>query len=269
MARKYEDFKRLKHINNIITKADFVDFLKNMGISKGMILYVQSNILDFAFINGGNQTIIEALQDVVGYEGTIVMSSFSEHLIDPACDTRYQFERDVYDEMRESMQSFHKKRTPADHDLANQLMRNDAVYRSNHPTHSCVAWGKYAKLMCDKHPLHFSLGKDSFLDKVCEMNGYVLLLGIGYKYCDIFKYAATIVGKAPVKIMSCPIDKKGKTEFVDILDIDYSNKGISNIKDMLEERSVVKDSFIANAHCRFFKAKEAANLALAYYHSFD
>lgn len=269
MVRKYEDNKRLKYINDIITKADLVAFLKNMGISKGMILYVQSNILEFAYVNGGNQTLIEALQDVVGYEGTIVMPSFSKHLIDPACDNKYQFERDVYEEMRDSMLSFHKKRTPADHDLANQLMRNDAVYRSNHPTHSCVAWGKYAKLMCDKHPLHFSLGKDSFLDRICEMNGYILLLGVGYQHCDIFKYVTSIVGKAPVKIVSSPIDKKGKIEFVDMLEIDYNNQGIANIKQMLEERSVVKDNFIANAHCRFFKAKEAVNLALAYHHSFD
>lgn len=269
MARRYENNKRLRHVNDIITKEDVIHFLKSMGISKGMILYVQSNILDYAFINGGNQTLIEALQEVVGYEGTIVLSSFSNHLMDPACNRKYRFERDVYDEMRQSTQPFHKKRTPADNELANQLMRNDAVYRSNHPLYSCVAWGKYAKLMCDKHPLHFSLGKDSFLDKICEMNGYVLLLGTGYRNCDIFKYAATLVGKAPVKIISSPIDKKGSAEFVDMLDIEYTSKGIEHIKTMMEERSVVKDSFLANAHCRFFKAKEAANLALAYYHSFD
>lgn len=269
MAKRYEDYKRLKHINDIITKDDLIHFLKGMGLSRGMIIYVQSNLLDFAYINGGNQSVIEALQEVVGYEGTIVMSSFSESLIDPACNQHYLFERDVYDEMRESSHAFHKKRTQADSELANQMMRNDAVYRSNHPMHSCIAWGKYAKLMCDKHPLHFSLGKDSFLDKICEMNGYILLLGIGYNDCDIFKYASTIVGKAAVRTISSPIDKKGKTEFVDMLDIEYSKKGISHIKTMMEERSVVKDSFIGNAHCRFFKAKEAANLALAYYHSFE
>ncbi|NBK97001.1 MAG: AAC(3) family N-acetyltransferase [Erysipelotrichia bacterium] len=269
MVRKHENYQSLICINDIITKQDIVAFLKSLGIGRGMILYVQSNLHQFAFINGHYQTLIEAIQEVITYEGTLVVPSFSEGLLDPACHLQYCFARDVYEEMRESTQAFHKKRTPADNELANQLMRNDAVYRSNHPLHSCVAWGKYAKLMCDKHPLHFSLGKDSFLDKVCEMNGYVLLLGVPYQDCDIFKYAATLVGKAPVKIISSPIDKKGIVEYVDMLDITYSNKGITHIKKMMEERSVVKDNFIGNAHCRFFKAKEATNLALAYYHSFD
>lgn len=269
MVRKYENYQELKHIQDIITKDDLVRIFKSMGLSKGMILYVQSNILTFTYINGGNQAVIEALMEVVGFEGTIIMPSFSEQLVDPACSRKYLFERDVFEEMRESGQAFHKKRTPADQELANQLMRNDAIYRSNHPLHSCVAWGKYAKLMCDKHPLHFSLGKDSFLDKICEMNGYVLLLGNSYQDCDIFKYALTLAAKAPIKIISSPIDKKGNTCYVDMLEIEYTHKGIKNIKQMMEERSVVKDSFIGAAHCRFFKAKEAASLALAYYHSFE
>ncbi len=269
MVKKYENHKKIKHINDIITKEDLVASLKAMGLLRGMIVYVQSDMQHFAYVNGGNQSIIEAIQEVIGYEGTLVIPSFSEHLLDPACHKNFRFERDVYEEMRATCEAFHKKRTPADNELANQLMRNDIVYRSNHPLHSCVAWGKYAKLICDKHPLHFSLGKDSFLEKVCDMNGYVLLLGVGYRECDIFKYASTIAQKAPIRIVTSPIDKKGKCEYVQMLDIAYTKKGIADIKLMMEERSVVRDAFVANAHCRFFKAKEAANLALAHYHSFE
>ena len=269
MVRKHENHKQVRHINDIITKEDLVQSLKAMGLTRGMIVYVQSDLLRFAYVNGGNQCIIDAIEEVIGYEGTLVVSSFSEHLLDPACHHNVRFERDVYEEMRTTCEAFHKKRTPADNELANQLMRNDIVYRSNHPLHSCVAWGKYAKLICDKHPLHFSLGKDSFLEKVCVMNGYVLLLGVGYRECDIFKYAATIAQKAAIQVVTSPIDKKGKCEYVQMLDIQYHNKGITQIKTMMEERNVVRDAFIGNAHCRFFKAKEATNLALAYYHSFE
>ena len=269
MVREHENHKKIKLINNIVTKLDLVESFKAMGLTRGMIVYVQSQMHHYAHVNGSNQTIIDALQEVVGYEGTIVMSAFSEHLLDPACQKGIRFQRDVYEEMRSTCVAFHKKRTPANNELANQLMRNDIVYRSNHPLHSCVAWGKYAKLICDKHPLHFSLGKDSFLEKVCDMNGYVLLLGVAYDECDIFKYATTIAQKAKIQIVTSPIDKKGKCEYVQMLDIAYDKQGIATIKTMLEERKVVNDGFIANAHCRFFKAKEAANLALAHYHSFE
>lgn len=266
MAIQYEVNQRI--IQDIITKEDLCRYFKQMGLKAGMIVYVQSNMEEYAHIMGGNDTLISALQDVLTSDGTLVMPSFSEDLIDPASNRKAIFERDLYDEIRESMMPFHKKRTISNHALANQLMYREGVFRSNHPTHSCVAWGKYAKLICDRHPLHFALGKNSFLDKISEMNGYVLLLGVPYKDCDIFKYAACLSEHKPIRIISCPIEKKNGIEFIPLLDMEYSSKGIHQVRVMMEEREVVRECFIGSAHARFFKAKEAAILAQAYFNSF-
>ena len=55
--------------------------------------------------------------------------------------------------------------------LIYQFLRNEGVVRSYHPLYSFAAWGKYAKILCDKHPLHFGLNQDSPLGKVSEFNG--------------------------------------------------------------------------------------------------
>lgn len=270
MDAKYGFHTKIKRINDAITKEDLILAFKQLGIKKGMLLYVQTQLDSYAYINGGNQSIFEALQEVVGLEGTIVTSSFSESLVDPACQKEYLFERDIYDEIRETMPVFHKKKTRSEvGEFANQMMRNDAIYRSNHPTKSMIAWGKYAKLICDKHPLHFPLGKESPMDKVVQMNGYVLLLGVPTRHADVFQYAATCKQQKPIKIVTTPIDKKGKKEFLPILDMENNEEEMNGIQDMLEERHVIKDIFIASAHCRFFQAKEANTLAQAYLSHFD
>lgn len=270
MDDKYEVNQKRKLISDVVAKNDLISMFKRMRIIKGMILYVQSDLETFSYVNGGCQTLVEALQEVVGFEGSIVTPSFSENLVDPACDMDYLFERDVFDEIRASKPAFHKKKTRSEcGDFSNQLMRNDGVFRSNHPTHSFVAWGKYAKLICDSHPLHFSLGKESPLDKVVEMNGYVLLLGTSYRYCDIFKYASCITQKNPIRVITSPIEKKERRIFIKMLEMDYELKNIHVIQQMMEERNVVNDGYVGNAHCRFFKAKEASVLAQGYFNSFE
>lgn len=270
MDGKYEIDKKRQLIRDVITKNDLIAMFKRMGVIKGMILYVQSDLETFSYVNGGSQIVIEALQEAVGFEGTIVTPSFSESLVDPACDQDYLFERDVFDEIRASKPAFHKKKTASEcGEFSNQFMRNDGVYRSNHPTHSFLAWGKYAKLICDRHPLHFSLGKDTPIDKVVEMNGYVLLLGISYRHCDIFKYASCITQKNPIRIVSAPVEKRAKREFIHMLEMDYILKNVRVIQQMMEEREVVRLDYVGNAQCRFFKAKEASVLAQGYFNSFE
>lgn len=265
MAEKYESDQII--VNTVITKKELLAAFATLGIKKGMIVYVQSNLERYAYVNGGNETVIAALQEAVGYEGTIVMPAFSEYMVDPACRKDVRIERDLYEDVRDTQLPFHKKRTKSYHALANQLMCVEGVYRSNHPTHSCVSWGKYAKLFCDRHPLHFSLGKDSFLDKLSEMNGFVLLLGVPYKECDIFKYAASLCENQVIQIVTSPIEKKSGLTFMPMLEMEYSSKGVHQVRVMMEEKKIVSECYIDRSHTRFFKAKEAVMLAKAQFSS--
>lgn len=264
MVNRYETNQQVKTFHNVICKDDLIKELKTIGLSRGMIVYVEMALQD-TYINGKEQTVIEALEHVIGYEGTMVVPAFSNDSQDPACRRDVQFEKDVYQQLRYSNPLFHKKRTPANNELANQLMRNDGVYRSNHPTHSCLAWGKYAKLFCDKHPLHFPLGRDSFLDKLSLMNGYVLLLGSDFSNSDILAHALSLTMNGVVKIVSAAIDKKGNGEFVEFLDMVYEDMRGKEIMAMMKEREVVKTFYLGNTCCHLFKAKEACDLAIAYY----
>lgn len=252
---------------NLITKDDLVEHFKSLGIQRGMLLYVQSSLAYFSTICGGNRTLIEALQEVVTYEGGIVSSAFTKTNIDPLNRDSREFKPYQIEVIREAMPPFNKKLNACKNELANQMMRHEGMFRSNHPTHSFVAWGKYAKLICDKQPLHFPLSQDSPLGKVCELNGYVLLLGVKYDAADIFTMARINDRKTPIRIVSAPIERRGRKSFISMLDYVYQKSDTTEIQTMLEERQVVKETYIGRARCRLFSAKEAATLASAYFYT--
>ncbi|MEF9962555.1 MAG: AAC(3) family N-acetyltransferase [Erysipelotrichaceae bacterium] len=254
-------------IEDVLTKEDIKRQLEAMGIQKGMLVLVQGNSEDLGYINGGSQAIIEALMECVGYEGTIVMPSFTLDLLDPACNSNIHIDKENWEYIRESSYPFHKKLSKPTNcdDLVQQFMCNEGIVRSYHPNYSFLAWGKYAKVICDKHPLHFGLSKDSPLGKLYDLNGFVLLLGSSYDECVMFHLAHYNSEKLPIKIVSAPIEKNKKTAWKDMLDLKLNEKGFSIIGEVMEERKIVRTMYLGLSKCRFFSSREAVKIATAYF----
>lgn len=253
----------------VIHKQDIKIQLEQLGIQKGMLLIVNADTLHMGYLNGGCQAVIEALMECVGYEGTIVVPTFTPQYKDPACQ-KDKPPRQQWQEIRKQALPFDRKLSePMGADpFVYQFLRNDAVLRSNHPLYSFAAWGKYAKLICDKHPLHFALGKDSPLGKIYEMNGYCILLGCEYEACTMFHMAEYQKDIFPVKLVSAPIESNHRILWKDLLDIEQHNENFSEIGEVMEDRKIVKTAYIANSKCHFFSAREAVNLASTYFHMY-
>lgn len=265
MVDKSRDFESRLMKSNLVTKSDLIEYFKRLGIQKDMIVYIQTKLHLSAYISGGNRSVFEALQEVVSYDGTIITSAFTLDNVDPLSRDYEEFQPYLCDVVRDAMPYFHKKLSLSDSDFANQMMLHDGVYRSYHPTRSFIAWGKYAKVFCEKQPLHFPLMKDSPLDLLAELNGYVVLLGYPYGEADIFKLSQTNDMKTPIRIVSSPIEKKGYKSFLPFLDYVYHESSMEEIKTMMQERKIMRETMINNSHCYFFSAKEAKVLASAYF----
>ena len=126
-----------KSITSVAAKADIIGMLESMGVQKGMLLFVQGDMRKLGYVCGGAQALIEAIMEVVSYEGTIVMPAFTEDLVDPSCMTKQSIERDSWYYVRSSSMPFDRKKSVEGlrDTLALQFMRNDGVVRSYHPLH--------------------------------------------------------------------------------------------------------------------------------------
>lgn len=251
----------------VSSKEEIIQQLMTLGIQKGMVLLVQADIRRLGYVIGGEQALIEALIEAVGYEGTLVVPTFTPQLLDPACQKK-RVGRTYWEDVRASALPFDRRLTlPLKKDtLAMQFLRNEGVVRSYHPLYSFAAWGKYAKLICDRHPLHFGLSQDSPLGKMVEFNGYMVLLGCEYERCCLFHLARYSGDQLPIRLVSAPITGNKRTIWKDMLDLEYQTKNFSAIGEVMEERNVVKNSYIGNGRCRMFSAREAVTLATAYFH---
>ena len=60
-----------------------VNELKRVGLQKNDVVMVHASLKSMGYICGGAQTVIEALIEVVGEEGTIMMPTQSWRNLDP------------------------------------------------------------------------------------------------------------------------------------------------------------------------------------------
>ncbi len=247
----------------MITKDDLKQYFIKLGVKKGMLVLVQIANFDYQWVVGGAQSVIEVLIDILGYDGTLVIPSFTLNLKDPANLNKYN--RQQWKEIRKSMMPFNKKTSSPDDVLARQFLCNEAVLRSYHPIYSFAAWGRYAKAICDKHPLHFGLGEQSPLTKIIELNGACLILGHDFDECVIFKHVQNCRQQQPIVIDYCPIESNHMLVWKAILDYEVKKVDFSKVETLLIQQEALTQSYLADQSGKLFNAKTAFQLANTYY----
>ncbi len=258
MAEKYQ-FNQV-----IITKKQMLEHLKSLGIVRGMVLLLQCDLNKLGYIAGGAQMVIDCLMELIGYDGTLVVATFTPYMCDPS-NREIKINRNLWKEVRDSMSAFHKKTSLPKDEFARQFMVNEGVVRSYHPLYSFAAWGKYAKTICDMHPLHFGLNEDSPLGKISELNGYCVMLGEVFENSLMFTHVKYRKKNLPIKIISAPIESNRVVMWKSMLDYEQEEHDFSRVKKIMDEKQIVKSTYIGDVECLLFNAKEVDRLAFAYY----
>ena len=159
--------------------------LVQLGLPAGGTVIVHSSLSALGWVAGGAQAVVEAVLEVAGPDGTVVMPTQSGHLSDPADWSQPPVPPDWVQAVRDSLPAFDPYRTPVRGmgAVVESFLMDRAVVRSDHPTVSFGARGPLAEQIVAGHQLADGFGESSPLATLYELDATVLMLGVGYANC--------------------------------------------------------------------------------------
>lgn len=213
LKEKIKAKKRSRHLKKSVHNFDLTDIvkdLKSIGVKRGDHVIVHSSLKNVGYVKGGAKTIIKALLNVLGKEGTLVLPAnpLRGGVLNACKSGNYIFD--------------YKKDKATTGAIPNALLNMKGTYRSIHPTHSVVAIGKYAKQITEKHHIgNRTYGENSPWAKLIELNGKILGLGVTLAWSTQYHHLEDIMGdKFPVKVkvdevykLKC---KMGRNKYIEV-----------------------------------------------------
>lgn len=155
-----------------------------LGMAPGQIVLVHSSLKKLGgWILGGAQTVTEALLDVLGPEGTLMMPTHSSDNTNPANWQNPPVPESWWPIIREQAPPYDPAKTITRMmgQLPEQFRRYPGVLRSDHPVGSFAAIGKHAAYLTADHRIEDDMfGEQSPIGKLYQLDGYVLMLGVDH-----------------------------------------------------------------------------------------
>jgi aminoglycoside 3-N-acetyltransferase len=165
-----------------------------LGVIAGMTVMVHSSLGRVGWTVGGPVTMIRALLETVGPDGTLVMPAESPSVSDPRGWTDDRVKAEWHDTIRAHLPVFDPLTTPTTMGAVAEAFRTfPGTARSNHPLVSVCANGRFAEEITKHHELSFCEGPGTPFEKLYNLDASTLLLGVGFDRCTSLHYAESLV----------------------------------------------------------------------------
>jgi aminoglycoside 3-N-acetyltransferase len=215
--------------------------LGELGVSPGSTLLVHCAFSQVGPVEEGPLGLIEALQGAVGPRGTLVMPGMTddeEQPFDPA--TTPCLDMGV---------------------VADTFRRLPGVLRSDSP-HAFAARGPNAARITAPHPIDVPHGLDSPVGRVHELDGMVLLLGVGHDSNTTIHLAENLGGVRYRRPKRACIVRQGRIEWLEYGEIDHCCQRFALLDEWLDEKRLQRLGEVGHATVRLARSRDIVQVVL-------
>jgi len=216
--------------------AEIAAQLGALGVQPGGVLLAHIAFRSVRPVEGGPLGLIAALTEAVGPNGTLVMPSWSGDDAAP----------------------FDPRTSPADEDLgitAELFWREPGVRRSDHAQAFAARGPLAALILADPLPLPPHI-PESPVGRVHELDGQVLLLGVGHDANSTLHLAELIAGVPYALPKSLTVLREGRPERVHYRENDHCCQRFALADDWLRARGRQAEGRVGQAHARLMRSRD-------------
>jgi aminoglycoside 3-N-acetyltransferase len=202
--------------------------LRRLGLTEGGIAIVHTRMSAVGWVVGGSETVLRALLDALGPDGTLAAyASWEEHVYHAAewpqeHRDAYLAEPPVFDPATAEAARDHGR-------IPERVRTWPGAERSAHPEASVVAVGPRAKWLTDPHPHEDGYGPGSPFARLVAAEGEVLLLGAPLETTTLLHHAEAIA-RVPDKrrvTFRVPVLEDGRVVERTYTDIDTTDGAVA------------------------------------------
>jgi aminoglycoside 3-N-acetyltransferase len=218
-----------------------VEQLLALGVRRAGVLVVHAAFSKVGRSAGGPEIMIDALRTVLGPAGTLVMPSMTDdddHVFDPLHTPCYGMGV-----------------------LADTFWRLPDVMRSDSP-HAFAASGKHAAAITAPHPVSIPHGLDSPVGRAYELDGQVLLLGVGHDANTTIHLAENLFKVRYHRPMRTTLLEAGQPVRFDYDEADHCCENFSLMDSWLEPAGLQRRGQVGHATARLARARDIVAAAL-------
>jgi aminoglycoside N3'-acetyltransferase len=225
-----------------IGRGALVEQLRGLGVEPGMVLLVHTSFSEVGPVEGGPDALIEALLEVLGPDGTLVMPSWTD----------------------EDDQPFDPASPSARAHLgivADVFWRRPDVLRGGH-VFAMAARGPRAEYITGAPLVLPPHAQDSGVARVHELDGWVLLLGVDHDANTTIHLAEALAG-VPYRVPKyCTILRDGQPARVDYGEIDHCCQNFTLAGEWLTERGLERRGRLGHATARLSRCSDVVDVVV-------
>nr|WP_221382468.1 AAC(3) family N-acetyltransferase [Actinoplanes polyasparticus] len=173
------------------TRESIAEDLRTLGLGAGATVLVHSSLRSLGWVCGGAVSVVRALLDVLGPDGTLVVPAFSTQNRDPVRWAGPEVPPSWFPAIRAAMPAYDPAVTSCRElgIVAETVRCWPGARRSPHPQTSFAGVGARAVQLMSRHELTSELGEQSPLAALEAAGAVVLLLGVGFDRCTALHLA--------------------------------------------------------------------------------